>query len=77
MRLNRGCANCAGIIQPIHELRRTGRFDVKLEELYRSGKQDNWKPPPTMPMATPRHDGFCMQGITQPCLILLPSTLSS
>ncbi|KAF8132815.1 hypothetical protein EV363DRAFT_1162733 [Boletus edulis] len=29
-----------------------GVFGVKLEELYRSGKQDNWKPLPTMPKAT-------------------------
>ncbi|KAF8119483.1 hypothetical protein EV363DRAFT_416270 [Boletus edulis] len=59
-----------------HSMSSEGRgvFDVKLEELYRSGKQDNWKPPPTMPMATPVS---ACKVIAQPSSSLLPSTLCS
>ncbi|KAH0830330.1 ubiquitin carboxyl-terminal hydrolase-domain-containing protein [Lanmaoa asiatica] len=35
-----------------HEFEERGVFDAKLEELYRAGKQHNWKRPPTTPTAT-------------------------
>ncbi|KAG6379196.1 ubiquitin carboxyl-terminal hydrolase-domain-containing protein [Boletus reticuloceps] len=61
-----------------HEFEERGVFDDKLEELYRAGKQHNWKPPSTAPTATSPTTTTCTgQVIAQSSTLLSPSTPSS
>ncbi|KAG8217260.1 PAB-dependent poly(A)-specific ribonuclease subunit PAN2 [Butyriboletus roseoflavus] len=61
-----------------HEFEERGVFDEKLDELYRAGKQNNWKPPlPTSTAISPVTTTSPGHVLAQPTALSPPSTQST